>query len=102
MGVSIREGDEKNMSLVSRKYLDWVAKQPCIFHGTRETVVPHHIRSLRLGAGMGLKSPDINTIPVCYECHANCHNKTINLETQLMWCLQTINKALESGAISYG
>ena len=90
------------MDLTSKNYLKWVARKRCIYHGTTETVVPHHIRSLRLGAGMGLKTPDINTIPVCHECHTNCHNGTIDLETQLMWCLQTINNALAEGTIQYG
>jgi hypothetical protein len=50
---------------------------------------------------MGKKVSDYFTLPVCYNCHADCHNGTIDKETQMRWCLQTIGRAFEYGIIEW-
>ena len=81
----------------SRKYLKWVAEQPCIYCGRDSQA--HHLRIMALGSGMGKKVPDYFTLPVCYEHHAECHSGVIDKETQMRWCLQTIDKAIKCGII---
>lgn len=90
----IQEGQVK-----SRKYLEWVSEQPCIYCGHDSQA--HHLRINVLGAGMGKKAPDYFTLPVCYTCHADCHNGKIDKETQMRWCLQTIGRAFECGIIEW-
>ena len=89
---SIPEGQVKN-----KKYLQWVAEQPCIYCGQDSQA--HHLRVQALGAGMGKKAPDYFTLPVCYTHHAECHSGEIDKETQMRWCLQTIFKALNEGVL---
>ena len=81
----------------SRKYLKWVSEQPCIYCGKESQA--HHLRILALGSGMSKKVPDYFTLPVCYEHHAECHNGIIDKETQMRWCLQTIDRAFKYGII---
>ena len=81
----------------NKKYLKWVAEQPCIYCGKESQA--HHLRILALGSGMGKKVPDYFTLPVCYEPHAECHSGVIDKETQMRWCLQTIDRALKCGII---
>jgi ferredoxin len=82
----------------NRKYMEWVAEQPCIHCGTYPVQV-HHIRSNALGAGMGLKAPDYYTMPVCQQCHMDCHSLEHDRETQYRWILQTIGMAITNGIL---
>jgi ferredoxin len=82
----------------SRKYMEWVAEHPCIHCGTHPVQV-HHLRSSSLGAGMGRKVPDYFTIPVCQQCHSDCHSLEHDKETQYRWTLQMIGRAMESGVL---
>jgi hypothetical protein len=83
----------------SLKYLKWVASLPCIHCGAESQA--HHLRVGQLGAGMGKKASDFFTIPVCFQCHAGCHDTTFDKTTQMRWCLETIYKALREGVLSY-
>ena len=51
---------------------------------------------------MGKKAPDYFTLPVCYEHHQECHSGVIDKETQMRWCLQTIDRAFKYGIIEGG
>ena len=84
----------------SKKYLKWVSEQPCIYCGKDSPA--HHLRILALGTGMGKKAPDYFTLPVCYEHHQECHSGVIDKETQMRWCLQTIDRAFKYGIIEGG
>lgn len=48
-----------------RKYSDWIRRQPCAMCGTREGIEQHH----KSGAGMGLRSHDWYSMPLCHNCH---------------------------------
>jgi len=97
MGDGTTQSIQKN-KMKSKKYLQWVSEQPCIYCGYQYTQA-HHLRILALGTGMGKKAPDYFTLPVCYEHHQECHSGAIDKETQLRWCLQTIGHAFECGII---
>lgn len=57
-------------------YLAMCRGQPCylLVPGVAahpiDTVVPAHSNSLARGKGMGMKAPDIFTVPGCMECHS--------------------------------
>ena len=91
------DGDMVRRNLKSRKYLEWVAGLPCIHCGAESQA--HHLRVGALGAGRGRKAPDFFTIPVCYQCHAHCHDGTFDKETQMRWCLQTLGQAFKEEVI---
>jgi len=55
-----------------KKHLKFVASLPCILC-MRKDVQAAHIRSGN-GAGMGLKSGDNFTVPLCISCHKHQHN----------------------------
>jgi len=62
---------EKIKSFRSKKYRDFVADHPCIDCGiTGNTVVAHHFGK----HGTGQKVSDLQTIPVCTDCHRKIHN----------------------------
>jgi hypothetical protein len=52
------------------KYLDWVREQRCNVCGRNPPSHPHHVT----GAGMGTRSPDRQTIPLCPEHHRQFHD----------------------------
>lgn len=62
---------QKTAVLRDRKYLDWLRTQPCILSGRsgdgNETVDPMHIGT----AGVSMKSPDNEALPVLHSYHAN-------------------------------
>ena len=56
-----------------KKYLAWVREQPCIFDGhdpCEGDVEAHHVT----GAGLSLKAPDRNTMPLCRKHHRQRHD----------------------------
>ena len=89
------------MKMMNKKYLQWVASLPCIFCATLQGVQAHHLRVMVLGTGVGRKTPDIFTLPVCYKCHEDCHNGTHPKEDQMRWCLQTIGRAFAEEMIQW-
>ena len=60
---------EKHFPKKSLEFLAHIRKQNCINCGVFGSE-PHHLRSGGY-AGMGLKSPDWFTIPLCRDCHEN-------------------------------
>ena len=58
------------------KYLAACRGEPCflqipgVCRGERNTVVPCHANWSDYGKGMGIKAPDIYTVPGCARCHA--------------------------------
>lgn len=81
----------------SRRYMGRVAQLPCVVCGA-EPVEVHH----KLGAGMGLRASDYETIPLCSTHHRNgpkgvaIHSGTKtwedNFGTQDYWVEQTQRK----------
>lgn len=55
-----------------RKYLAWVARQPCALYGRdcHGDVVAHH----RTGGGTGARAHDHDTIPLCFAHHQQFHD----------------------------
>lgn len=51
-------------------YLEYIRTRPCIICGIQHRSEAHHIRDVRT-AGMGIKSPDWYSIPLCHKCHMN-------------------------------
>ncbi|WP_116791440.1 nuclease domain-containing protein [Achromobacter dolens] len=57
------------------KYLAACRGEPCylqipgVCRGERDTVVPCHANWSDYGKGMGIKAPDIYTVPGCARCH---------------------------------
>ena len=59
------KGHRKN-----KKYLEAVTKLPCYMCGTSPVQAHHKIGGVK---GMGLKSPDTESIPLCQACHMRIH-----------------------------
>ncbi len=55
----------------NKKHLKHVRTLPCVVCFNNDTVA-HHIRT-PWSSGMGIKSPDIMTLPLCVSCHAELH-----------------------------
>lgn len=66
------------------KYLAACRGEPCflqipgVCRGERDTVVPCHANWSDYGKGMGIKAPDIYTVPGCARCHA-CLDQGVTL-----------------------
>jgi hypothetical protein len=86
------------MKAAERRYLEWVSSLPCSHCGTMP-VQAHHLRDIALGAGQGRKVAHHLTMPVCYQCHTDCHDGIYDKETQFRWALKTISKAFEQQLI---
>lgn len=61
--------------LRSDDYLAHVRRQPCWFCGETEGIHAHHHGRAGGGGGMGLKTSDLHTVPLCREHHAEWHTK---------------------------
>lgn len=59
----------------SEDYLSHVRKQPCWFCGQTEAIVAHHHGRSGGGGGMGLKTTDLHTVPLCNSHHQEWHQK---------------------------
>lgn len=82
----------------SRKYLDWVKKQPCVMCGAPADD-PHHIIGIGGMSGMGRKAPDSMTVPVCRPHHDEIHRTPELWPRQWEWIARTLDKALAEGAL---
>lgn len=51
-------------------YLDWIRSLPCCVCGVRTSSHAHH----STGAGMALKAPDREAMPLCPRCHRDFHD----------------------------
>lgn len=57
----------------STAYLAWVRTQPCAICSSRENIHAHHHG--RAAGGMGLKTCDLHTVPLCPGCHQAWHQR---------------------------
>ena len=57
-----KKGDDK-------AYRDWIKTLPCCVTGTPAPSDPSHLRSVKHGSGMGLKTNDRTCIPMSREVH---------------------------------
>jgi hypothetical protein len=79
----------------SRKYLDWVKTQPCVFC-SQPADDPHHVKGLPWGlAGGGMTAPDSYAMPLCRPHHNLVHAEPAIQRMQPEWLLWTLNKALK-------
>ena len=60
---------------------------------------PHHIRGVGHFGGMGLKAPDVLTIPLCRKCHRSIHNFPGLWPDQWEMIVRTLLDAFECGVI---
>lgn len=51
-------------------YLDWIRALHCCSCGAKPPSHPHH----STGGGMGQKSGDRETMPLCFRCHRDFHD----------------------------
>ena len=71
-----RRAPKKRPGYHEPKYLAACRGEPCylqipgVCRGERDTVVPCHANWSDYGKGMGIKAPDIYTVPGCARCHA--------------------------------
>jgi len=85
----------------SRKYLDWVKRQPCVMCGAPADD-PHHIIGTGGMSGMGRTAPDSMAIPVCRRHHDEIHRTPELWPQQWEWISRTLDKALAEGALEVG
>lgn len=65
-----RQGHDKSMRDACRGQCCYLQVEGvCRSYEGDPTVVPCHANSLELGKGIGLKVPDMLTVPGCYACH---------------------------------
>ena len=57
---------QKNKTWRSKKYLDYIRKQPCVVCGHTSTQA-HHVKTVGSGGG------DEWAIPLCVPCHQTIH-----------------------------
>ena len=63
--------DPKPKTVRDKKHLDAVRELPCCKCGKPFGIVPHHEPGK--DSGMGLKTSDMRSVPLCYECHGMRH-----------------------------
>lgn len=61
---------ELRKSLRSEAYLDFIRHKPCILCGSPPKSDPHH-QGYR---GLGQKTDDTRTVPLCRKCHREFHD----------------------------
>lgn len=57
----------------SPAYLSFVRQQPCWFCSSTEAVHAHHHGRKRGGGGMGIKTCDLQAVPLCARHHDEWH-----------------------------
>ncbi|MCC8204344.1 DUF968 domain-containing protein [Escherichia coli] len=92
----------KRRRWVNEKYTRWVKTQPCACCG-KPADDPHHLIGHGQG-GMGTKSHDIFTLPLCREHHNELHADTVAFEekygSQLELIFRFIDRALAIGVLA--
>ena len=63
-------GYPKPFTWKSKKYLDYIRKQPCLICGHKSEA--HHIRKAS-NSGIGMKPSDSFSLPLCRLHHAEAH-----------------------------
>ncbi len=86
----------------SKKYLMWVSDQPCIHCGIGPPVQAHHIKHMGGFSGVGMKAPDLLTMPLCVDCHAAMHAEPDRWAYQPIYVLRTLVRAFEEGVLREG
>lgn len=88
----------KKKTFRSRKYLDWVKKQPCVMCGAPADD-PHHLIGVGHMGGGGMTAPDSMAMPACRLHHDEIHRTPELWSQQWEWVARTLNKALEEGVL---
>lgn len=79
----------------NRQYLNWVATLPCSNCGiVDETIVAHHLIGVSQGK-MGGKASDLETMPLCYDCHTEIHLFASSRKQQYKFISETLIRAIE-------
>lgn len=87
----------KQTPFESRKYLNWVKRQPCCSCGAPADD-PHHAIGLGVG-GTGMTAPDSMVMPLCRPCHNRIHGDKEMQGRQWEWIVMTLDKALREDVI---
>ena len=58
----------------NKEYLEFIRSKPCFICGQMPAVPHHEGLGLR---GVGMKPPDLWTVPLCHACHTRRHNKGV-------------------------
>lgn len=77
VGESSRKSHQpvpKSSPVRSREYMDFVKEHPCCVCSSSPPSDPHHFGPAGT-KGMGLKTDDLRTVPLCRGCHDQFHNK---------------------------
>jgi hypothetical protein len=80
----------------SKRYLNWVATQPCAMCGGQGGDA-HHIKGVGHLSGAGLKASDLMTMPMCRPCHEAAHANPGVYQLDLIQ--RTLDKAEAEGVI---
>lgn len=70
-----RKPKPDNRTPEEKAYYEWLKEQRCLDAPWYPCEERHHIRSLKLGAGMGLKPSDFFALPISQKMHREIHNK---------------------------
>ncbi len=66
--------DKEGRKIINKQYYKWLLNFPCVITSSTE-IERHHLRSVQgLKGGMGLKPPDIVSIPLKYDYHKEIHS----------------------------
>lgn len=83
----------------SSAYLTWVRTLPCVVcEGPASDA--HHLIGVGNLRGMGTKTSDTLTMPVCRGCHTRIHNEPELWEEQWKWVSLTLDRAVREGVLS--
>lgn len=80
--VPVPEGKAATLRAVPRpappardaSYLEYVRAEPCCSCGAREGVEAHHWARRGRSGGLGRKTDDYRTVPLCEACHRELHD----------------------------
>lgn len=64
----------KKKSVKNNDYLEYIRNKPCCSCSNPPKNDPHHWSRTGKKGGMGAKTDDYRTVPLCRECHDHWHN----------------------------
>nr|WP_299241430.1 hypothetical protein [uncultured Halomonas sp.] len=85
----------------SRRYLNWVASQPCAMCQAPADEA-HHLIGIGGYSGMGTKAPDDLSIPACRSCHEHIHARPELIYGQWENIARTLHRAICEGVFVEG
>ena len=88
----------KSNAARSKKYLLAVRALPCVICASPADDA-HHIIGVGGMSGMGMKAPDICTMPVCREHHTQIHQNPEMWPDQWEHIVRTINRLFQVGVL---